>query len=71
MGPSASLANLKTSLSGTSNAFHFDPYAKRYLGSHGFRCNHRFSLPTMTERIINALCSRIPCTERGLKVAEA
>jgi len=65
------LGNLKTSLSGTLHAFNFDKYAKRYLGGYCFRFNRRFSLPAMTERIANAVCCCIPCTERDLRVAEA
>ena len=65
------LGNLKTSLSGTFHAFNFDKYAKRYLGGYCFRFNRRFSLPAMTERIANAVCCCIPCTERDLRVAES
>jgi transposase-like protein len=65
------LGNLKTSLSGTLHAFNFDKYAKRYLGGYCFRFNRRFSLPAMTERIANAVCCCIPCTERDLRVAES
>jgi len=65
------LGNLKTSLSGTFHAFSFDKYAKRYLGGYCFRFNRRFSLPAMTERIANAVCCCIPCTERDLRVAES
>jgi len=65
------LGNLKTSLSGTFHAFNFDKYAKRYLGGYCFRFNRRFSLPAMTERIANAVCCCIPCTEQDLRVAES
>jgi len=65
------LGNLKTSLSGTFHAFNFDKYAKRYLGGYCFRFNRRFSLPAMTQRIANAVCCCIPCTERDLRVAES
>ena len=65
------LGNLKTSLSGTFHAFNFDKYAKRYLGGYCFGFNRRFSLPAMTERIANAVCCCIPCTERDLRVAES
>ena len=65
------LGNLKTSLSGTFHAFNFDKYAKRYLGGYCFRFNRRFSLPAMTERIANAVCCCIPCTERDLRIAES
>jgi transposase-like protein len=65
------LGNLKTSLSGTFHAFSFDKYAKRYLGGYCFRFNRRFSLPAMTERIANAVCCCIPCTERDLRIAES
>jgi transposase-like protein len=65
------LGNLKTSLSGTLHAFNFDKYAKRYLGGYCFRFNRRFSLPAMTERIANAVCCCIPCTERDLRIAES
>ncbi len=36
-----------------------------------FRFNRRFSLAAMTERIANAVCWCMPCTERDLRVAEA
>jgi transposase-like protein len=65
------LGNLETSLSGTFLAFNFDKYAKRYLGGYCFRFNRRFSLPAMTERIANAVCCCIPCTERDLRIAES
>lgn len=65
------LGNLKTSLSGTFHAFNFDKYARRYLGGYCFRFNRRFSLAAMTERIANAVCCCMPCTERDLRVAEA
>jgi len=65
------LGNLKTSLSGTFHGFNFDKYARRYLGGYCFRFNRRFSLAAMTERIANAVCCCMPCTERDLRVAEA
>jgi transposase-like protein len=65
------LGNLKTSLSGTFHAFDFDKYARRYLGGFCFRFNRRFSMATMTERIANAVCCCMPCTERDLRAAEA
>ena len=65
------LSNLKTSFSGTFHAFNFDKYARRYLGGFCFRFNRRFSLAVMTERIANAVCCCMPCTERDLRVAEA
>jgi hypothetical protein len=65
------LGNLKTSLSGTFHAFNFDKYARRYIGGYCFRFNRRFSLVVMTERIANAVCCCMPCTERDLRVAEA
>ena len=64
------LGNLKTSLSGTFHAFNFDKYARRYLGGYCFRFNRRFSMAAMTERIANAVCCCLPCTERGLRLAE-
>ncbi|MBD2551499.1 transposase [Microcystis elabens FACHB-917] len=65
------LGNLKTSFNGTFHAFNFDKYARRYLGGYCFRFNRRFSLAAMTERIANAVCCCIPCTEWDLRVAEA
>ncbi len=65
------LGNLKTSFSGTFHAFHFDKYARRYLGGFCFRFNRHFSLVAMTERIANAVCVCKPCPERALRVAEA
>ena len=64
------LGNLKTSFNGTFHAFNFDKYARRYLGGYCFRFNRRFSLATMTEKIANAVCCCMPCTERDLRVAE-
>ena len=65
------LGNLKTSLHCTFHAFNFDKYARRYLGGYCFRFNRRFSLAVMTERIANAVCCCMPCTERDLREAEA
>jgi hypothetical protein len=65
------LGNLKTSLSGTFHAFNVDKYARRYLGCFCLRFNRRFSLAAMTERIANAVCCCIPCTERVLRVEES
>jgi hypothetical protein len=65
------LGNLKTSLSGTFHAFNFDKYARRYLGGYCFRFNRRFSQAAITERIANAVCCCMPCTERDLRVAES
>jgi hypothetical protein len=65
------LGNLKTSFNGTFHAFNFDNYARHYLGGCCFRFNRRFSLVAMTERIANAVCCCMPCTERDLRVAEA
>jgi hypothetical protein len=65
------LGNLKTSLSGTFHAFNFDKYAGRYLGGYCFRFNRRVSLAAMTERIANAVCCCIPCTEQDLRVVES
>ena len=65
------LGNLKTSLSGTFHAINVEKYAKRYLGGTCFRFNRRFSLAAMTERIANAVCCCMPCTERDLRIAEA
>jgi hypothetical protein len=64
------LGNLKTSFNGTFHAFNVDKYARRYLGGYCFRFNRRFSLAAMTERIANAVCCCMPCTERDLRVAE-
>jgi transposase-like protein len=65
------LCNLKTSFNGTFHAFNFDKYARWYLGGYCFRFNRRFSMAAMTERIANAVCCCMPCTERVLRVAEA
>ena len=60
------LGNLNTCFNGTFHAFNFDKYLSRYC----FRFNRRFSLAAMTERIANAVCCCMPCTERDLRVAE-
>lgn len=64
------LGNLKTSFSGTDDAFNFDKYARRYLGGYCFRLNRRFSMSKMTERIANAVCCCVQLTERDLRVAK-
>ena len=64
------LGNLKTSFNGTFPAFNVDTCARRYLGGTCFRFNRRFSLAAMTERIANAVCCGMPCSERNLRVAE-
>lgn len=65
------LVHHKTFLSGTFHSFNFDKYAWRYLGGYCFRFNLRFSLAEMTERIANAVCCWIPCTEGDLRAAES
>jgi transposase-like protein len=65
------LSNLKSSFSGTFHAFSFDKYARRYLGGFCFRFNRRFKMAEIAERIANAVCCCMPCTERDLRVAEA
>jgi len=42
-----------------------------YLGGTCLRFNRRLSMAEMTERIANAVCCCMPCTERDLRVAEA
>jgi hypothetical protein len=64
------LGNLRTSLSGTFHAFNFHKYAKRYIGGYCFSFNRCFSMAVMTERIANAVCCCMHCTERDLRVAE-
>ena len=64
------VGNLKSSLSGTFPAFNYDKYARRYLGGYCFHFNIRFSLAVMAERIANAVCCGLPCTEQGLTDAE-
>ena len=64
------LGNLKTSLSGTFHALNFGRYAKRCLGGCCFRFNRRFAMAEMSERIADAVCCCMPCTERDLRVAD-
>jgi hypothetical protein len=64
------LGNLKTSLSGTFHTFDFGKYARRCLGGYCFRFNRRFAMAEMSERIANAVCCSMPCTELDLRVAE-
>jgi len=65
------LGNLKTSFNGTFHAFNFDKYACRYLGGYCFLFNRRFSMVAMTDRIPNAVCCSMPCTERDLSGGDA
>ncbi|MCP9874611.1 hypothetical protein KBY92_13780 [Synechococcus sp. Cruz CV-v-12] len=65
------LGNLKTILSGSFHAFNFVKYARRYLRCFFFRFNRHFAMVEMTERIANAACCCMPCTEHNLKFAEA
>ena len=65
------LGSLKISFNGIIHALNFDDYARRYLGGYCFRFNRRFSMDAMTERIANAVCCCIPCTERDLRIEEA
>jgi hypothetical protein len=65
------LDNLKTSFSGTFDAFNFDKYVRRYLGGYCFHFIRRFAMAEMTARIANAVCCYMPCTERALRVAES
>jgi hypothetical protein len=62
---------LNSSFNGTFHAFNFDKYPRRYLGGCCFRFNRRFSMAAMRQRIANAVCYCMPCTERDLSIAEA
>ena len=64
------LSNLKTSFSGTFHALKFDKYADRYLGLSNYRSNRRFNLATMTERVVDAICSCGARPERILRSAK-
>jgi len=62
------VSNLKTSLNGSFHAFSFVKVTRRYLGGYCFRFNRRFSVPEISERIANAVCCCMPCTEPDLRV---
>ena len=62
---------LQTSLSGTFLDFNIDKNARRYIDGYCFRFNRQFAMAAMTERIANALCCFMTCTERDLRAAEA
>ena len=63
------LGILKTSSSGTFDAFNFDMYARLYLVGYCFSVKRRFSMAGLIERTSKAACCCMPLTERDLRVA--
>jgi hypothetical protein len=57
------LGNSKTSFSGSFHTCNFEKYARQYLGGNWFSFNRPLSLAEMTERIANASCRCMSCTE--------
>jgi len=49
------LGNLKTSFSGAYHAFKFAKYGTRYLAAFADRCNQRFHLDTLPNRLLVAV----------------
>lgn len=64
------LGNLKTAISGTYHAFAFAKYAHRYLAEFQYRFNRRFDMKTLLPRLLAALVSTPPLSERLLRAAE-
>ena len=64
------LGNLKTAITGTYHAFDFAKYAHRYLAEFQYRFNRRFDMKTILPRLLAALVSAPPSSERVLRVAE-
>ena len=64
------LGNLKTALSGTCHAFHFDKYDHRYLAEYQYRFNRRDNLQTMLPRLLRAAATTSQRTEAWLKLPE-
>jgi hypothetical protein len=64
------IINLKTYISGTSNALNFEKYADRYLVALCHRFNQRFSLEKMTGWILRATCNFTESPNRLLRGAE-
>src|SRR5690606_34215757 len=61
------LGNLKTAISGTYHAFAFAKYAHRYLAEFQYRFNRRFDMKTLLPRLLAALVSTPPSSERLLR----
>lgn len=64
------LGNLKTSLSGSYHAFHFQKYAARYLAAFSYRFNRRFDLHTLHQRLIVAAVCSSPQPLRSIRAAD-
>ena len=64
------LGNLKTALSGTYHAFHFDKYGHRYLAEYQYRFNRRDNLQTMLPRLLRAAATTSQRTEAWLRLPE-
>lgn len=64
------LGNLKTALSGTYHAFHFDKYGHRYLAEYQYRFNRRENLQTMLPRLLRAAATTSKRTEAWLRLPE-
>lgn len=64
------LGNLKTALSGTYHAFHFDKYGHRYLAEFQYRFNRRENLKTMLPRLLRAAATTPKRTEAWLRLPE-
>jgi hypothetical protein len=63
------LGNVKTSLAGAYHAFDFGKYAERYLGAIAYRFNRRFTLNTITQRLLVAAVNTGPRPQDWLRQA--
>lgn len=64
------LGNLKTALSGTYHAFHFDKYGHRYLAEFQYRFNRRENLKNILPRLLRAAATTPKRTESWLRLPE-
>ncbi len=64
------LGNLKTALSGTYHAFHFDKYGHRYLAEFQYRFNRRSNLKSILARLLRAAAITTKRTEAWLRLLE-
>lgn len=64
------LSNLKTALSGTYHAFHFDKYGHRYLAEFQYRFNRRSDLKAILPRLLRAAALTPMRNEAWLRLPE-
>lgn len=59
--------NLKTTISGTHNAFKFAKYASEYLGAFSYRFDQRFNLQALLRNLLGRAVTATPTRERRIR----